>query len=479
MVGMEKESKRERSRVVSPKGLRKSSIPYLFIWAVYYAWVIAFTTWWTSPGASDLFSGGTRSMLHSVNLLSSAFFVFVIHKDRYVSYAKAGALALVCSMGAFLLFYQSPLGAVAAVAVGISLGCVNISILMPFVFHLNNTEKFYGAVGSFVLIGLHALFVGSGGIAPLNEAGETVVSFVIMLAALSMILYFKRGDVPPDPSPKRGEERVSIPPRVYLTLAFNCIFAILGKGVGTGILDLTAARTSCPVMMWFAAGELAGCAFYILIYRFLGRSIHLTWNIVFGCLMMGLLCNAFAPQSDGAAAAFGALLGIGNTMGMVNVYYILGVIGKKYNSMRYIRLSILFIGICGGVAGVATGNLVSASAAMAASIGFSVVSAVVILLFLILSPVLSRTYYGDEWVEDAERPEIGDGKDGLFEGYHLSKREMEICRLLLKGYTLRQISAILSIGYSTVNTHCTSLYRKLSINSRTELLLLFQEKLAR
>ena len=47
--------------------------------------------------------------------------------------------------------------------------------------------------------------------------------------------------------------------------------------------------------------------------------------------------------------------------------------------------------------------------------------------------------------------------------------------LLLQGYTLRQISAILPIDYSTVNTYFTAAYRKLEINSRTELLLKFKD----
>ena len=49
--------------------------------------------------------------------------------------------------------------------------------------------------------------------------------------------------------------------------------------------------------------------------------------------------------------------------------------------------------------------------------------------------------------------EIDNDQLYLFRKYRLSKRETEVCRLLLQGYTLRQISAILSISYSTVNTY--------------------------
>ena len=57
----------------------------------------------------------------------------------------------------------------------------------------------------------------------------------------------------------------------------------------------------------------------------------------------------------------------------------------------------------------------------------------------------------------------------------LTPAEMEVCTLLLEGYTLRQIAAMLSKAYATINTYCTSIYRKLNVNSRVELLLLLQE----
>jgi DNA-binding CsgD family transcriptional regulator len=60
-----------------------------------------------------------------------------------------------------------------------------------------------------------------------------------------------------------------------------------------------------------------------------------------------------------------------------------------------------------------------------------------------------------------------------FDKFGLSKREKEICTLLLKGHTIKEISAELFIAYATVNNHCQNIYRKLGINSRQELFLKF------
>jgi DNA-binding CsgD family transcriptional regulator len=53
----------------------------------------------------------------------------------------------------------------------------------------------------------------------------------------------------------------------------------------------------------------------------------------------------------------------------------------------------------------------------------------------------------------------------------LTPREKEIFYLLLEGYTLKEIAKQLGIGYSTVNTHQTAIYRKLYIHSRPELII--------
>jgi DNA-binding CsgD family transcriptional regulator len=97
------------------------------------------------------------------------------------------------------------------------------------------------------------------------------------------------------------------------------------------------------------------------------------------------------------------------------------------------------------------------------------------LAFMFVSPMMERADYVNDWGADSCHTEVGGGRAALFRPYALSKRESEVCDLLLQGYTLRQISVILPISYATVNTYCTSIYRKLGINSRTELLVRFKD----
>ncbi|MPM22292.1 hypothetical protein SDC9_68743 [bioreactor metagenome] len=362
----------------------------------------------------------------------------------------------------------------AAVTGSVAIGCVNICILLPFVFTLNNTEKLYAVVSSNVLIQLISLINEHS----LSGLVEPILSFVLLLCSLSAVMFFKKET----DRTRGGQDPVEKPVmhrRVYLSLLFNCAIAILCKGAGKGILNIAAAGSGSSVLTGYYMGGLAGCLVYLLIYALTKKAYIWLGNITFSSVAIGLLCNAFTPQSPGLAVPFSVLLGLGSTIGMINMYYIIGVIGKKYDSMRYVRMSILFIGIFGGVSGIAVGNMISRVGTFEISISASIVSAVVMIAFMFVSPIMERADYVNDWGLDSNHTEVGGGRLALFRSYCLSKREAEVCDLLLQGYTLRQISAILPIAYSTINTYCTSAYRKLNINSRTELLLMFKDHITK
>lgn len=463
------------NNVVGIKGLNKHNLPYIFIWIIYYAWVIAFSTWWTaSPLTDNVFGSQTRSLIHSVNLFSSAVFILLIKKEWFVKMARIGAVFIIAGMSVFLSVPLALVQLVSAIIVGISLGCVNTGILMPFVFSLNNTEKLYAVVGSNLLISLILLFQNGNGGNNLHSRDDLILSFVILIIALSATIFFKKSsDV--QSIDEKSADTPEISPRIYLTLFLNCTFAVLCKGIGTGILNITAEGFGNSVVVWYYIGGFAGCLIYFVLYAFASKAFILLGNISFALVSMGLLCNAFTEQAPGMAVIFAVLLGAGNTVGMINMYYIIGVIAKKYNSMRYLKLSIILIGICGGVSGVVVGNFIHAVNTFEISVIASIVSVSVMMLFMILSPLLAHEQYYSDWARDSEMTEVDNDQLYLFNKYKLSKREIEVCKLLLQGYTLRQISAMLSIAYSTVNTYCTCAYRKLNINSRTELLIMFKE----
>lgn len=460
--------------VVHIGALRKNSAPYFMIWVLYYAWVVAFATWWTaSPLTGDVFGENLRSMMHALNLLSSAGFILVLRREWFVRASRLGAALILAGMGVFFLAPGGPVRLAGALVSSAALGCVNISILIPFVFYLNNTEKLYAVVGSNALIQLISLARAVG--SPPAQGGrvQALISLLLLAAGLGAVFFFRRTDLVGE---KTGHEAGAFPARIYLTVVFNCIVAVLCKGAGQGVLNAAARSAPHGLLAWHYAGGLAGCVLFLGIYAFSRRAFLWLGNLTFASVTMGLVCNAFSGQLPGLNPVFAFLLGIGNTVGMINMYYIIGVVGKKYDSMRYLKLSIPLIGICGGVSGIGVGNLVSHAGIFGVSAAAALVSGVLMLVLMAFSPLMTNARFENDWAKDSQRTDTGLGELTLFETHRLTRRETQVCRLLLQGYTLRQISGILSIAYSTVNTYCTSAYRKLGVNSRTELLLLFQDK---
>lgn len=464
------------TRVINLKAMQKNNFPYIFIWILYYAWVVAFTTWWTASPVTDMvFSSGLRSMIHSINLLSSALFVFLIKKESFVKTSRIGAIMIVAGMSLFLLVRVDEFRLISVVIIGITLGIVNISILMPYIFALNNTEKLYSVVISNALINIAMLI--QGGIGGSAAGGsEQLVTFILLIIPLAATAFFKQSSIA---SAAKGIDIPVIKPRIYLTLAYSCAAAVLCKGAGKGVLDILSDTIGSHVHTWYYIGGIIGCLIYIAVFA--ASRYAFTWisNITFGSIAMGLMFSVFSREIPGFAIGFAVLLGIGNTVGMISIYYILGVVGKKYNSLRYVRLSILLIGICGGVSGIVVGNLISGVSTVRVSIMSSLLAAAFLIIFLMLTPFITHAKYYKDWAGDSCMSEISREDADPFMRFGLSKRETDICKLLLEGYTMRQIAAILSISYSTVNTYCTSLYRKLEINSRPELMLMFRDYLAR
>lgn len=470
IVGVENKQCEE---VVDIRAIRKSNLPYIFIWIVYYAWIIVFTTWWTSSQVTEIIlSSGLRSVLHSINLLSSAFFVLIIRKEWFVKTARIGAILIIVGMSLFLVTSNTSLQLSSLVLFGITLGIVNISILIPFVFVMNNTEKFYSVLGSNLLINIMMLIKLS--FFDSNSSGDITyyVSYVILAFALLATIFFKKSSI--EDYANKLINYPEITPRIYLTLLNNCVIAILCKGVGKGVLNITA-ETYRGVHIWYYIGGVIGCIFYFNINAVFKNAFIWLNNITFSTIAMGLLCNAFVDDMPQLRVVFAILLGVGGTIGMINMYYVLAVVGKKFNSMRYVKLSIFLIGTCGGIVGLLLGNLISKINTAQVSIIASIGTKALLLVFLILTSNLIQNQKYSDWVKDAGRTEIDNKKKDIFAEYNLSRREAQVCKLLLEGYTLRQVSAVLALAYSTVNTYCTSSYRKLDINSRAELLLIFKD----
>jgi DNA-binding CsgD family transcriptional regulator len=120
------------------------------------------------------------------------------------------------------------------------------------------------------------------------------------------------------------------------------------------------------------------------------------------------------------------------------------------------------------------------------TLAFAMVLILGTLSFLVIPPMQKKSLKAG-WADDLPPQDIADiptqvaeiepetEKISVEEHLYLTTREQGICTMLLDGRQPKEIAYSLKISYSTVNFHTTNLYRKLKIQSRSELFSKFRK----
>lgn len=96
-------------------------------------------------------------------------------------------------------------------------------------------------------------------------------------------------------------------------------------------------------------------------------------------------------------------------------------------------------------------------------------------LFWIVRKVSSRNVGEPVKVEESEKAEQHAGMPITLDLSVLSRREIEVARLAARGYTNAQIADALFISPETVKRHMATIFEKLNLQSRKELMVLSRE----
>jgi DNA-binding CsgD family transcriptional regulator len=56
----------------------------------------------------------------------------------------------------------------------------------------------------------------------------------------------------------------------------------------------------------------------------------------------------------------------------------------------------------------------------------------------------------------------------LCRNFGLTQREAEVCALVIQGYSDKEVSKKLTIGFPTVRTHLSHVFTKIGVTSRSE-----------
>lgn len=410
--------------------------------------------------------------MHTVTLMSCVVSIYLVKKEWDIIIIRIGAFLMLLGMSLYIQIPYLALRLIVIIIIAIVIGCVGTCVMLTLVYKFNNKEKLFAIIGSMVLVNIGTLLKGDYAVDFLESQSDNIISFSVVAIVAVATFFIKQTEVTEMVNDKLKEPKFRS--QTNITIIVFCAFVILNKGIGKGLLNISIGFYGKNLILWYCIGGLIGCTLYILICMFYNRAIMWIENIAFGCIAMGIFTNAFALQLSQLGITFALLSGIGNAIGNISMYYVLGVIVKKYNNMHYFRLSVILIGLCSGITSVVISNLIYTVDNPKLSAVVSMISAAVLLITLVVSPILPARYPYD-CITELQSNQKTKKKPNSLQKYNLTKREEEVCMQLVKGYTMRQIAGMLSVSYSTINTYCTSIYRKLGINSRNELMSLLNE----
>ncbi len=343
-------------------------------------------------------------------------------------------------------------------------GCLSSSSF-SFVFALNNTERFFGSAFVVLMIGLAEL---GGSLIQTYPAVRKGLA-LLLIAGICCCMYFSKSR---DYCRERGDGKRKFGPSIWLALfIFFSYFTIriMNFYVPT-FQNQTAAQA-------WGALTLLPVFICILLQAVFKYSIWTMCNVFFlSSIMSYVLWYAGLPE---AAYLFAGM----DHIGLFVSFYLIGSVTNKFCDFRMHKLLVLLCMPVIGMLYVTSDLLLRTTFSHIVALA---VSAVLFILFLLFSPAFSRHLFLSDWSEEFRKLHMtgcasgtrqaattGRAQPPSLEDTKLSLREKQVVLLLLQGMTLRQVAPELGLTFSTVSTYSKTIYKKLGINSRAELFLLF------
>ncbi|MGI6577189.1 MAG: helix-turn-helix transcriptional regulator [Eubacteriales bacterium] len=459
---------------LSIKAVKKENLPFFGGWVAVSVWLYAyFLPMGDFAIKVSLFESivGDTTLYFYVMLITGSLIPLLFEGRKFVS---ASFYSVIVS----LLCYTSVLfigpGISSKIIMLIAVPCIAhifISHVYAFFMVLNNSEKFYSLI---LVVLLPKLLMY---LKPLvNNTELRIHPFIILILLIMIALAFSTYHIKAHSETVPSLQKVKAPKKAYSLMPVIFIVFALNDVVAPATLEQISGFDKSQVESLYFIGILAGLALILLLQTRFSMNLCTMLNLSLAFLTLGFVIDIVRMQYPNAGLISALCFGVAYPIGIVNIYYLAGFMIKKFRSLYFYRTGFLLSSVCYLVATFFV-KIFGQVEVVLPSVLIALVSICFLIMFFLLSPFFVKMLYSGEWIDDSYREDISHHSrlEAKLKDYKLTPAEIEVCSLLLDGYTLRQISAIQSKAYATINTYCTSIYRKLGINSRVELLLLLQE----
>ena len=459
------------------KSITKRNLSFFISWIIVFVWLYSyFLPFGGFKFESNLYNlkVGNEIIFTAVWLITTPTITFFVNGRKYVSYTF---LSVIMAILSFFILRFTPGGIISEIILCLGSACMGhifASSCYSFFMVLNNAEKFYSML---LAVFIPKLFMLLKPILNKPDIKIDVSNIIIMILLFILLIssFLYRHTI--DSIPKKADAQP--PKKAYILMLL--VFAVLALNdvIAPAIISATLIKLRIPFEPLYFSGILLGIVFILVFQKILKTELYNILNLSFAFAALGFVSSSLSLINEFYGILSFLFFGVSYVLGFVNIYYLAGFMAKKFQSLIFYRVGIALSSVFYFAAIFATHFLDDLkNAYFNDTIALSAFMSVIVLIaFLFSTPFFIKNLSSKEWMDDTYRIDITHGTrlSAKLKDYSLSPREIETCQELLAGYTLRQISAIMGISFSTVNTYCNSIYKKLGINSRTELVVMLKE----
>ena len=460
------------------KSITKDNLPFFIGWIVMFVWLYSyFLPFGGFKFESALYNDKVADNIFLFTLiwLVSGLVFGVTMTEKRLKRFTIYAVALAILSFALLRFTSGGIVSDAILIIGsVCMGQIFSSCCYAFFMVLNNTEKFYSMLLAVAIPKILLLLKPFLNKPDQVVDGSHILIFILLLLLLVCAFFFGKSKTIHTP-----QNNLKPPKKAYTLMLLVFAVLVINDVAAPSIINAMQSRTEIYFVPYYCAGAAIGLIIIFVFQKILSVELYNLLNLSFAFAVLGFVSSALSLTDIRYGIVAYLFFGASYVLGFVNIYYLAGFMAKKFQSIVFYRVGISLSALFYFVAILASRflddfdtNYINNAIALSAFI-----AVVILIIFLFSTPFFIRHLSSGEWMDDTYREDITH-ETRIFaklRDYHLSPREIETCQNLLEGFTLRQISAIMGISFSTVNTYCTSIYKKLNINSRTELVVLLKE----
>ncbi|MDW5299309.1 MAG: helix-turn-helix transcriptional regulator [Sedimentibacter sp.] len=463
---------------LSIKSVSKKNLPYFIGWIAIFIWLYSY---FLPMGG---FKFDSKLYYENVGYTSAYYYIFLAVGciiPVFIDGRKFVPKTIYSVITAFICFIAirftgaSILSKSLMIVASACIGHIFASNTFAFFMILNNAEKFYSMILA-VLLPKVLMYVKPRLLEHsyiIDTPSLIIFSIMILLFVCSYFYKYNIEEIPVNNNIKAPRRAYSLMPLVFVIISLNDV-------VAPSTLRQIVNVSKDQIESFYFFGILIGIFIVIFFQKRFSINICNMLNISFAFLAMGFVVNIISIESREVMLISASCFGSSYAIGFVNIYYLAGFMTKKFQSIKFYKFGIILSTIYYIISFIIIG--VSENVEMLPPPIFTaLVSIFIVIIFFVLSPFFIKLLYSGEWIDDSYRFDVTKCSrlEAKLKDYKLTPAETEVCVLLLEGYTMRQIAGMQSKAYATINTYCTSIYRKLNINSRTELILILQDYISK